>query len=127
MPLNAGIKTTSAAEWPAMPFSSLPAATVPDSTDSASVPLDKTTTSNGQRKKRRHRKRQETRRHQSQRRQQRHPAKNDSQPAREIQREAALGIQHLHAVFEREQQRRVVRVHKRDGQHAVGVEQIRRD
>src|SRR5262245_14962979 len=43
-PLNAGISTTSMTEWPVSPVSSLPAATDPDSTASASVPLLMTTT-----------------------------------------------------------------------------------
>ena len=51
MPLNIGISTTSAAECPITPVSSLPPATVPDSTASASVPLDKTTTSIASEKK----------------------------------------------------------------------------
>src|SRR5665213_872619 len=81
----------------------------------------------GQRKKRRDRKRQQARRRQPERRQQRHPAENDAQPARKIQREAAFGIQNLHAVIQRKQQRGVIRVHKRDRQQAVRVKQIRRD
>ena len=50
-PLNAGISTMSAAECPAWPVSSLPAATEPESTDSASVSPDNPTTSMASAKK----------------------------------------------------------------------------
>ena len=109
MPLNTGIKTTSATECPATPVSSLPAADRAARHRFRQRAARQDHHQHGQRKKCRDRKRQKTRRRQPQRRQQRHPAKNDSQPAREIQREAAFGIQHLHAVLEREQQRGVVR------------------
>src|SRR2546423_10797859 len=73
-----------------------------------------------------HREGEKTRRGQADRSQQSHPAVNDAQTANEVQPKLALRIKHFHSFFQREEQRDVVYVGKRDREDSVLIVQIGR-
>ena len=122
--LNSGISTMSADECPMMPVSPLPPTTVPPPPPRPACrwkappahPREKNAATGKDRKLAAAR-----------------PSAASSaiqqkmmpSPRAKFRAKPPFGIQHLHAVFEREQQRGFVRIDETDGQHALVVKQVR--
>src|SRR5256885_9173693 len=70
---------------------------------------------------------QETGRSETKRREQAHPAKNDAQAPDEIGAETALRVKDFEAIFQREQQSRVIDIEKLNSEQTVFIEEIWRD